>query len=241
MRINCPYCGERDASEFTYLGDADLKRPGPGARRTPTARSSTTSISATIRRAAWPSSGITAAAAAPGSAWCATRAPTRSTSAALAKRGGEVAACARDARREPFRLASGGVDRPHAHAQLHLRRQELSRLSRRHAGLGAAGQRRAPGRALVQVSPAARHLSAPAPEEPNALVELRSGARREPNTRATTVELYDGLDAASQNRWPSLDFDLLAINRCFARSSARASTTRPSCGRRRSGRRSTSR
>ncbi len=41
-------------------------------------------------------------------------------------------------------------------------------------------------------------------EEPNALVELRTGARREPNTRATTIELYDGLDAASQNRWPSL-------------------------------------
>ena len=41
-------------------------------------------------------------------------------------------------------------------------------------------------------------------EEPNALVELRSGARREPNAKATTVELYDGLEAASQNRWPSL-------------------------------------
>jgi len=49
-------------------------------------------------------------------------------------------------------------------------------------------------------------------EEPNALVELRSGARREPNTRATTVELFDGLDAQSQNRWPSLAFDLLSIN-----------------------------
>jgi len=48
-------------------------------------------------------------------------------------------------------------------------------------------------------------------EEPNALVELRSGARREPNTRATTVELYDGLEAASQNRWPSLRFDLLSL------------------------------
>jgi len=49
-------------------------------------------------------------------------------------------------------------------------------------------------------------------EEPNALVELRSGARREPNTRATTIELYDGLEAVSQNRWPSLKFDALAIN-----------------------------
>ena len=49
-------------------------------------------------------------------------------------------------------------------------------------------------------------------EEPNALVELRGGARQEPNTRATTVELYDGLLANSQNRIGSLRFDLLAVN-----------------------------
>ena len=53
-------------------------------------------------------------------------------------------------------------------------------------------------------------------EEPNALVELRSGARREPNTRATDVELYDGLEATSQNRWPSLRFDVQAINGLFS-------------------------
>ena len=47
-------------------------------------------------------------------------------------------------------------------------------------------------------------------------MELREGARREPNTRATTAELYDGLVAASQNRWPSLRFDLLAINSVLA-------------------------
>ena len=49
-------------------------------------------------------------------------------------------------------------------------------------------------------------------EEPNALVELRAGARREPNTKATTVELFDGLQAASQNRWPSLRLDLQSIS-----------------------------
>ena len=49
-------------------------------------------------------------------------------------------------------------------------------------------------------------------EEPNALVELRSGARCEPNTRATVAELFDGLVAQSQNRWPSLRFDALSIN-----------------------------
>ncbi len=49
-------------------------------------------------------------------------------------------------------------------------------------------------------------------EEPNALVELRSGGRQEPNTRATVAELFDGLEAMSQNRWPSLRFDAMAIN-----------------------------
>jgi sarcosine oxidase subunit alpha len=49
-------------------------------------------------------------------------------------------------------------------------------------------------------------------EEPNALVELRTGGRQEPNTRATVAELFDGLEAASQNRWPSLRFDALSVN-----------------------------
>jgi heterotetrameric sarcosine oxidase alpha subunit len=53
-------------------------------------------------------------------------------------------------------------------------------------------------------------------EEPNAMVELRTGARQEPNTRATTAELFEGLSAQSQNRWPSLKFDAMAINDRFS-------------------------
>ena len=49
-------------------------------------------------------------------------------------------------------------------------------------------------------------------EEPNALVELRSGNRQEPNTRATVAELFEGLDARSQNHVGPLSFDLLAVN-----------------------------
>jgi len=49
-------------------------------------------------------------------------------------------------------------------------------------------------------------------EEPNALVELRSGPRQEPNTRATVTELFDGLEANSQNYMGSLKYDFLAIN-----------------------------
>ena len=50
------------------------------------------------------------------------------------------------------------------------------------------------------------------PEEPNALVTLGRGARTEPNIAATTIELFEGLEAHSQNRWPSLQIDLMAIN-----------------------------
>jgi sarcosine oxidase subunit alpha len=50
-------------------------------------------------------------------------------------------------------------------------------------------------------------------EEPNALVTIDRGAGRvTPNVRATQVELYDGLVARSQNRFPSLRFDIAALN-----------------------------
>lgn len=48
-------------------------------------------------------------------------------------------------------------------------------------------------------------------EEPNALVTVGEGGRREPNTRATDVFVYEGLIATSQNRWPSLLFDAGAV------------------------------
>ena len=49
-------------------------------------------------------------------------------------------------------------------------------------------------------------------EEPNALVRLGEGGFVEPNARATTTELFDSLVASSQNRWPSLAFDVGALN-----------------------------
>ncbi|WP_343115655.1 sarcosine oxidase subunit alpha family protein [Ostreiculturibacter nitratireducens] len=53
-------------------------------------------------------------------------------------------------------------------------------------------------------------------EEPSALVELRHGAAQEPNTRATVAELFDGLEARSQNHRGSLRHDLLAVNDLFS-------------------------
>ena len=49
-------------------------------------------------------------------------------------------------------------------------------------------------------------------EEPNALVEILGHSNQTPNTRATMQEVFEGLTARSQNRWPSLKWDLLAVN-----------------------------
>ncbi|WP_296765067.1 sarcosine oxidase subunit alpha family protein [Sediminimonas sp.] len=62
-----------------------------------------------------------------------------------------------------------------------------------------------------------RGLVASGAEEPNALVGLGHGARFEPNQRATTTELFDGAQMISQNHWPSLEYDIGAVNQAFAR------------------------
>ena len=49
-------------------------------------------------------------------------------------------------------------------------------------------------------------------EEPNAIVQLESGNITEPNVRATEIIVYEGLSAKSQNRWPSVNYDIGAIN-----------------------------
>ena len=113
---------------------------------------------------------------------------------------------------EPFRLTTGGViDRKRT-----LRFTFDGKSYTGHPGdtlasaLLANGGERLVGRSFKYHRP--RGIFSAGSEEPNALVELRTGARREPNTRATMVELYDGLEAASQNRWPSLKFDVQSIN-----------------------------
>ena len=55
------------------------------------------------------------------------------------------------------------------------------------------------------------------PEEPCALVDVLGPAGREPNRLATTLALQEGLIAESQNRWPSLRFDVRSIGNLAAR------------------------
>ena len=54
-------------------------------------------------------------------------------------------------------------------------------------------------------------------EEVNALLQVGSGGRSEPNVQATCQELYEGLEAASPNCWPSVNFDVRAVTEKFSR------------------------
>ena len=117
--------------------------------------------------------------------------------------------------RQPYRLDKGGCI---------ARSQPLSFVfdGRRHEGFAGdtlASALLANGRCLLGRSfkyHRPRGCLTASSEEPNALVELGTGARREPNSRATMIELYEGLEARSQNRFPGLGFDLLAANQLFA-------------------------
>ncbi len=111
---------------------------------------------------------------------------------------------------QPQRLTGGMVDRKQA-----LEFQFNGKSFTGHPGdtlasaLLANGQRLV-GRSFKYHRP--RGIFTSGSEEPNALVQFRSGASHEPNTRATTTELYDGLTATSQNHRGSLNFDLMAVN-----------------------------
>jgi len=113
---------------------------------------------------------------------------------------------------QPFRLPNGGrIDRATALA-FTFNGEPMSG----HAGDTLASALLANGRAFVARSfkyHRPRGIIAHGSEEPNALVTLiGAGGRVDPNTRATVVELREGLDAVSQNHWPSLGFDVGAVN-----------------------------
>ena len=102
---------------------------------------------------------------------------------------------------QPARLASGGlIDRARSLSFSFDGRKLFGHPGDTLASALVANEVKLVGRSFKYHRP--RGILSAGPEEPSALVELRSGARREPNTRATSIELFDGLEAASQNRWP---------------------------------------
>ena len=116
---------------------------------------------------------------------------------------------------QPFRLASGGlIDRAQTLTFTFDGKTYTGHPGDTLASALLAHGVRLFGRSFKYHRP--RGVLTAGSEEPNALVTLRTGARAEPNTRATTIELYQGLEASSQNRWPSLAFDVMAVNQLAA-------------------------
>ncbi|MCD1266936.1 sarcosine oxidase subunit alpha [Shinella sumterensis] len=111
----------------------------------------------------------------------------------------------------PFRLSAGGLIDRSRPLSFSFDGKALSGFS----GDSLASALLANGRLLVGRSfkyHRPRGILTAGSAEPNALMTIGRGGRTEPNTRATMQELYDGLEASSQNRWPSLDFDIGAFN-----------------------------
>jgi len=114
-----------------------------------------------------------------------------------------------------YRLGQGGViDRSVSH-RFRFNGQELSGFAgdTLASALLANGVRLI-GRSFKYHRP--RGILTAGSEEPSGLVTVGEGAERDPNIKATTVELADGLVAESQNCWPSVAFDLLSVNALFA-------------------------
>ncbi len=82
------------------------------------------------------------------------------------------------------------------------------------SALMAAGQK-VIGRSFKYHRP--RGIMSAGVEESGALVTIGDGDRRDPNVRASTQELYDGLRAHGQNAWPSVRFDMGAVTGLFSR------------------------
>ncbi|ANK82448.1 MAG: sarcosine oxidase subunit alpha [Rhizobiales bacterium NRL2] len=115
---------------------------------------------------------------------------------------------------QPFRLHDGLIDRSATLSFTFEGRSFEGHPGDTLASALLANGVRLVGRSFKYHRP--RGVFAAGSEEPNALVELRAGARREPNTRATVAELFEGLEARSQNHRGSLKRDLLAVNDLLA-------------------------
>ena len=192
----CPYCGDRDAEEFSIQGEAAGPRPIPRYG----CDGCVPRLCASARQRYGPTREY----------WYHAAGCRRWLTVSRDTRDHEIlgVALAKSRRHDP--AGAGRPDRPQPENRFPLRRQGFrvlpaTRWPRRCWPMAAAG-----GRSFKYHRP--RGIFTAGAEEPNALVELRRGARREPNTRATTTELFEGLEAQSQNRFPSLSFDLLSVN-----------------------------
>ena len=117
--------------------------------------------------------------------------------------------------RGPYRLSGGGRIERERPLTFHLDGRPLTgyrgdTLASALLGAGVA----IVGRSFKYHRP--RGLLTAGVDEPNGLFTLGRGSRAEPNVQATVVRLAEDLDARSQNAWPSVRFDLGAVNSWFS-------------------------
>ncbi len=214
LLIECPWCGPRERDRV-LLRRRGAHRAARRHRRADRRAMGRLPVHAQEpARARTSSSGCTRTAAGAGST-CARDTVTYRDHRRVQGRRGAAGSGAVHARMsaEPDRSARRRPHRPPHAARVHVQRQALRGPRRRHARLRAARQRRARGRAQLEVPPAARHRRLRASEEPNAIVQLETGAAhgaeraRDRGGARTTAS-----SASSVNAWPSVDFDVMAVN-----------------------------
>ncbi len=154
LLIPCPWCGPRPENEFRYCGQAHVVRPADPSVVDDAEWAAYLYLRDNPKGARIPNAGAMCTAADGSSTACATPSPTGSPSPA-----DPATSCRhRPGHHDAALPHSGGrADRPRPAGSFQLRRQAAGGFRRRHAGLGPAGERRAPGRPVVQVPPAARH------------------------------------------------------------------------------------
>ena len=167
LLIPCPWCGPRPENEFRYGGEAHVVRPADPAALDDAAWAEFLYMREQSQRACTLNGGATRMAAAASSTACAIPSATASPRPTSPAR-----RVPRHRHGAPSRAAASGAT---GRSRSRFDGQRLRRVRGRYAGLRPAGERRAPGRAVVQVPPAARHPVAAGSEEPNALVTVDRG------------------------------------------------------------------
>ena len=238
LLIPCPYCGAAPGDRVPLRRRGAYRPPARSGRSSTTRTGRTTSSTAPTRRACTSSAGATSMAAGAGSTRCATRSATAFIATYRDGRGAARRSRSerRDERRPTVSPSGGRIDRARPLA-LHLRRPQLRGLCRRHARLGAARQRRPPGRRGRSSITGRAASCPPAPRSRTRCVQLdRGGGRSRPEPARHRGRALRRPDA----RQP----EPLAVARLRPRRGQRpalaavrrpASTTRPSCGRAPSG------
>ena len=208
LLIHCPYCGPRDETEFSYGGEADIARPTE-----PDALSDAewadyvfmrTNAKGRFKEQWVHSHGC-------GRWFTMVRNTVTHEHGETGVFGGVEPEAEIRVSGPQYRLPSGGrIDRD----------APLAFSFNGETFTGYAGDTLASALLAYGAFPLARGFKYHRPrgiwsagaEEPNALVQLETGGHTQPNLRATQIELYGGLTAASVNAWPSVDFDLMRVN-----------------------------